>query len=173
MKKVKYVSMQKDVFTKQLGGYSHFKGVALALSQLYSVTLVGFNLKNMNIRHLALKEITPNIYYLKILCDYLADFESDVYIIRKTLTGSLLLTLFYPLKCILLRVMKKKQLLIYEYNGISGEFNEKIPKPLKAMFKIVNIIPTIFSDFTYCVNDSIREKLKIYSNIDKLFVCEN
>ncbi|UTW00169.1 hypothetical protein KDW99_03215 [Marinomonas rhizomae] len=173
MKKVKYVSMQKDVFIKKLGGYSHFKGVATSLSKLYLVTLVGHHINLISIKGVMLKNLGLNFYYLRIVCDYIFDLDSDFYIVRKTLLGSLIFSFIYPIKCIVLKVLKKKQFLIYEYNGISGEFNEKIPVFFRGFFKLINIIPTLLSDHTYCVNDSIRKSLYLHFNADKLFVCEN
>ena len=173
MKSIKYISMQKDVFNRQLGGFSHFKGVSKVLSSNYKLTVVGYNVGKLNLDGLIYKEIPARFYGSFIFLNWFFDFNSDVVLARKTLIGSLIVSLFFPIKKLFLLALGKKQALIYEYNGISGEFILDGSALFSKVLLWLNIIPTICSDYTYCVNDYIKNRLYSPFNIGKLFVCEN
>ncbi len=173
MLKFKYVSMQKDVFEKKLGGYSHFKGVTESLKKKHEVVVVGYLIDTLNVKGVKNKSLSKRFFYFRLLYDYICDFESDVYLARKTLVGSLLFSIIFPWKKMLLTILDKKQILVLEYNGVSGEFFQNLPGVFKNALNMVNVLPTIFSDYTYCVNDYIKKSILCRFNKDKVFVCYN
>lgn len=169
MKKVTYLSLDKNVLQNGIGGASHIKGVISTLLMYFNVSYIGhatYLLQSLY-KDLSLRECEGN-FYREVLIAIWKDKETDVFLIRKTLVGMYLLIPIIALK----KIMRSKQAFILEFNGISGDYSGKSAVFSKVML-FLNVLPLFFYDGVYCVLDDIANRLRAVYNSSKIFVCPN
>ncbi|WP_352296967.1 hypothetical protein [Pseudoalteromonas sp. 20-MNA-CIBAN-0454] len=169
MKKITYLSLEKNVLINGIGGASHIKGVISTLLIHYNVTYMGHAthfLKGLY-DNLSFQECGRRFYW-DVLKAIFTDNETDVFLIRKTLVGMYLLIPIILLK----KIIRPKQVFILEFNGISGDYSGKSIAFSRVML-FFNALPLIFYDGVYCVLDDIANRLKSVYNSRKIFVCPN
>ena len=169
MKKVTYLSLDKNVLLNGIGGASHIIGVVSTLLLHFNVSFMGYAtylLKGLH-KDLSLHECEGS-FYPRVLIAIWKDKKTDVFLIRKTLVGMYLLIPIIALK----KIMRSKQVFILEFNGISGDYSGKSAAFSKMML-FLNVLPLYFYDGVYCVLDDIANRLRAVYNSNKIFVCPN
>lgn len=172
MKNLFYISLDKTVVEKQLGGYSHIKGVIEGLKGHYKLKVGAWctNLLGKKSDDVEYVEISHSKYYLNIFKILIQDKEADVFLFRKNLIGMYIVSLAFLLK----RLLGSKQKYYFEFNAISGDY--QVENKLKSTILYwSNIFPVILSSGVYCVTQSVFDRLAKNSLISnkKLVLCPN
>lgn len=172
MKSLFYISLDKTVVEKQLGGYSHIKGVIEGLKGHYKLKVGAWRTKLLRKKtdDIEYVEISNSKYYLNVFKMLIQDKETDVFLFRKNLIGMYVVSLAFLLK----RLLGSKQTYYFEFNAISGDY--QVESKLKSTILYwSNIIPVILSSGVYCVTKSVFDRLAKNTLISnkKLVLCPN
>ena len=172
MKSLFYISLDKAAVEKQLGGYSHIKGVIEGLKGHYKLKVGAYCTKLLGNKtdEVDYVEILHSKYYLNVFKLLIQDKETDVFLFRKNLIGMYIVSVAFLLK----RLLGSKQKYYFEFNAISGDY--QVENKLKLAFLYwSNIIPVILSNGVYCVTQSVFDRLaeNLFVSNDKLVLCPN
>lgn len=170
MKRLTYVSLQKNVLSNNLGGKSHVFGVIEGLKDRFDVTLVAAGRVSSD-ELVARANILPGFaYYFRVFWLLILDRNTDVFLFRKTLVG--MYFVFFAI--VLKRAAGSKQSFYMEFNGISGDFSIG-SRVLKRFLLFLNALPVVAFNGVYCVNGLIADRLSTSCLVDKrkVIVCLN
>lgn len=172
MKKLFYISLDRSVVKKQLGGYSHIKGVIDGVKNYYKLKVGAWctNLLDVNDNSVTYIDIHHKAYYFQVFKILLSDKNTDVFLFRKNLIGMYVVSIAFLVK----RLLGSKQKYFFEFNAISGDY--QVDSKIKSIILYwSNIIPVILCDGVYCVTQSVFDRLDKNSLVasNKLILCQN
>ena len=120
MKKLFYISLDRSVVKKQLGGYSHIKGVIDGVKNYYKLKVGAYctNLLDVNDDSVTYIDIHHKAYYFQVFKILLSDKNTDIFLFRKNLIGMYVVSIAFLIK----RLLGSKQKYFFEFNAISGDY---------------------------------------------------